>query len=431
MSETAPGSPKEYSKSAALVANELKKAKERIQQLERGLYEVFPVEAYRMARPDVAELCNNNTSKIVEHFLEYGINEMDIEQEGIKYKLGLYQQIKEAASLLAIKLDEANEKTKKDDAALKDTFSRRFTIKTAESCLRDIGSGALPQQMAEARERRLELLKTKADWSSLEENQDHKFAILHTSMHYQSKTLCTWIPKNGCSNIRYAIAKANGAIGDIKEIEWIHQNNHSFNASTKEALQAEYTFVILRNPFRRLLSFFLDKLCHPQDPNSSDRSREYSKNIFEFNQNMSYSEFVDYLWKNPEIIYKDTHSRPQCDFLLYRKYDNYYPLEKIKEASQSIQEKTGVTIEDIRASNSIFTTKRHDRCEEINNTTKAMEINQNLKDRKVPFAENMYTREMIKKVACIYLQDILLYREKISNSEQELDYWVSKAIAKG
>ena len=88
MSETAPGSPKEYGQSAALVANELKKAKERIQQLERGLYEVFPVEAYRMARPDVAELCNNNTSKIVEHFLEYGINEMDIEQEELSTSLG-------------------------------------------------------------------------------------------------------------------------------------------------------------------------------------------------------------------------------------------------------------------------------------------------------------------------------------------------------
>ena len=95
-----------------------------------------------------------------------------------------------------------------------------------------------------------------------------------------------------------------------------------------------------------------------------------------------------------------------------------------------IQKKTGIDVEDIRATNSIFTTKDHQRCKEINSSTKAGEINQLLKAGKIPFTENMYTRDMIKKVACIYLQDIMLYREKISDSGQELDYWINHAISK-
>ena len=74
-----------------------------------------------------------------------------------------------------------------------------------------------------------------------------------------------------------------GAIARADEIKWIHGNNDCFNATTREALQANYTFVILRNPFKRLLSFFLDKLCHPQKPELSDRSCEYAQKIFSFN----------------------------------------------------------------------------------------------------------------------------------------------------
>ena len=71
-------------------------------------------------------------------------------------------------------------------------------------------------------------------------------------MHMDSKE---WMLKPEIFN-----SEDNGAIKNIEEIQWIHQNNHSLNASTSEALKAQYTFVMLRNPFKRLLSFFLDKL---------------------------------------------------------------------------------------------------------------------------------------------------------------------------
>ena len=276
-------------------------------------------------------------------------------------------------------------------------------------------------------QRTLSLISTKGNISNLKKNQDHDFAVKHTSIHHKSNSVCTWIPKNGCSNLRYSIAKENGTITSVEEIEWIHQNNDCFNASTKEALQADYTFVILRNPFKRLLSFFLDKLCHSQE-DQSEESYKRAHKTFNFNSNLSYSDFIDHIWENTDSIYDDEHTRPQCDFLLYRNYDEYFALENIKQANEQIQNRTGINIEDIRDKNSIFTSKGCERSDQITHNTPAKEISALLKQNKVPITENMYTNEMAKKVSTLYLQDILLYCSEIDDSISEMDYWIKIAI---
>ena len=75
--------------------------------------------------------------------------------------------------------------------------------------------------------------------------------------------------------LKLEIFNGCGKWSDLRnwDIEWIHKNNYSFNASNKELLTANYTFVILRNPFKRLLSFFSDKLCNTGS-NTNDKSYE-------------------------------------------------------------------------------------------------------------------------------------------------------------
>ena len=106
---------------AEVIAETLKRYKERAEKYEAALFEIFPIDAYKRARPDV-EVFEGNTSKIIEHFGEYGINEMDIQKEGIKYKLELYQHVKTAASLLAAELDQLKEREKQLSAALEEVF---------------------------------------------------------------------------------------------------------------------------------------------------------------------------------------------------------------------------------------------------------------------------------------------------------------------
>ena len=59
---------------------------------------------------------------------------------------------------------------------------------------------------------------------------------------------------------------------------------------------------------------------------------------------------------------------------------------------------------------------------------KASEIKDLYSQKKSQITKNMYNNEMIKKVAAIYLQDILLYANRISNGMSELDYWLEQAI---
>ena len=130
--------------------------------------------------------------------------------------------------------------------------------------------------------------------NSLEKNEEHEFSRKHTLIHLKSNSICTWIPKNSCSSIRYSFAVANGAISGIEEIDWIHKNNYSFSASNKELLMAGYTFVVLRNPFKRLLSYFCDKLCN-SGGSSNDKSYDRAKSVMGTNSNTTFAEFIEIL----------------------------------------------------------------------------------------------------------------------------------------
>jgi len=375
---------------ASLLAEELQKTRDREKKLEAALAEVFPIDLYTQIRPDVEAAFKGEQSKMLEHFIENGINEIDIKTEILKDENKIAQKI-------------------------------------AASCLKNINVSEFTTRRQAKDQRKVSLLNTKGNSSNLQGNQEHNFAIKHTCIHYKSNTVCTWIPKNGCSNLRYSFSRENGAISNIKEIDWIHRNNDCFNVSTREALQAEYTFVILRNPFKRLLSFFLDKLCHP-DLNQFEGSYQHAYKTFNFDAELSFFDFINYIWKNPKTIYDDEHTTPQCDFLLYCNYDDYFALEKIYEANQAIYEKTGINVEDVRSKNSIFTSKGCEHFSDILPSTKASEIKALLDQNKVPIVENMYSDDMISKVATLYLQDILLYSSEINNGLSELDYWIQKAI---
>ena len=402
----------------SLLAEELEKSREREKKLETALYEVFPIDVYTKARPDVEKSCNGKLIKILEHYVEYGIHEIDIKQEILQQRPSLYDHVREAATLLTIELEKSKEREQQLESALQ-------TIALAS--LKNVNISQVTKQKLK-QSRPLSLLQTKGSLSHLQDNQAHAFAVKHTSIHYKSNSVCTWIPKNGCSNLRYSIAKENGAITDISEIEWIHRNNDCFNVSTKEALEASYTFVILRNPFKRLLSFFLDKLCHNQE-DQSEMSYQHAQQVFKFDDQSSFSDFINYIWKNSDSIYKDEHTTPQCNFLLYRNYDSYFSLENFNDANRDIHEKTGIKLEDVREKNSIFTSKGCKQSNDITHLTKASEIKNHLDQNKIPITENMYTWDMIRKVSTLYLQDILVYCSEIPNGSLELNPWIQKAIA--
>ena len=273
-------------------------------------------------------------------------------------------------------------------------------------------------------EGKLTLLKTAGQHESLIENKRHELARGNTLVHLKSNSICTWIPKIACSTIRYSIAIDNGAISGHNDFSWIHQNNTTFSANDKELLNSSYAFVILRNPFKKLLSFYLDKICSDKST-KEDQSYALAKNNFNTNDSTTFEEFVSTIYEDPSLISKDVHTRRQCDFLIYANYSDYFKFEDFQVAKNKLKEKIGLELFDTRQSGSIRTTFEMQELNKFDYKTTASEANILLDMHKKPIASNMYTTEMIAKVGTIYFSDILLYSNKVEGGTEELEDWMN------
>lgn len=180
--------------------------------------------------------------------------------------------------------------------------------------------------------------------SLLKRNSRHNFAMSHALRIYPANAIYSFIPKNACSTLRLSLAMANGCIQKATEFNWIHHNNDTFSADLASAHAATYTFVVLRCPYARLASAYLDKIVgHYPDAwqlyDLTQRRREVSAMNFEF--------FIRQL-RQKNIREANIHWRPQVDFLLYNHYDDYFCLEAFAEAPKVLQQKIQLAVIDAR-----------------------------------------------------------------------------------
>ena len=369
-----------------LLSHKLQEEADKRRQTHEALKAIFPIELYKSLRPDIESTIPDDED-IINHYIEYGANEVDMKGEITKHSWFSAEQI--ANHILT---------------DCRPNFRRNEN---------------------EEKTRCLILSKTFGDHSELKNNQSHNFAKDHTIIHPQSNTICTWIPKNACSSIRFSFAKANGLIRSKDDIQWIHMNNQSFNADNKELMNADYTFVILRDPFERILSYFLDKICHPNNDNDHDKSYGYAKRLFRTDEDTSFESFIESIYTQPKRILDDIHTTPQCNFLIYENYDDYFSIENIEKAKSTILSKTGIQLEDTREFNGIHTSKGLSISESFGPQTTIHHIRNNLDSGLKPISKNMFTQEIIKKISLIYLGDIIIYESVISEGRKKMSKWLS------
>ena len=255
--------------------------------------------------------------------------------------------------------------------------------------------------------------KTKPFYGQLANNPAHNFALRHTSRIFESNSTFTWIPKNACSTMRFSIAKANGCIESLEDVNWIHANNHSFNATTETAACSGYTFVILRCPYTRLYSAFMDKMVNFDIQAWAFRDAcNRSFNVHD----LTFKRFIHEIGAKP-VQSLDIHWRRQTDFLLFANYDDYFCLENFAKATKIIGKKARVTITDTRQK------LGHDVARDAvisgdpaPYNKSALELLLQKRNGVIPAPKDMFDAEMVGIVKTLYADDLDLYTEKFKAS---------------
>jgi hypothetical protein len=252
-----------------------------------------------------------------------------------------------------------------------------------------------------------------AEPGDLRFNQQHQLAASHALKIYKSGAVYTFIPKNGCSTMRLSVAIANCCIADASGINWIHENNDTFRANLEDLVRATYTFVILRDPFARLASCFLDKIVsHARPARQLKKLVGRDLNLDE----ITFSDFVNYL-DSTSVRSGNMHWRPQTEFLVYDRYDDYFAVEDFATVATAIRDRAGLELIDARP----LTAHGLDRYRLLSpsidhSSTPVREIVRLMCDGDCPDPRSLFTPPIAELVAHLYANDIRLYAEKIGRS---------------
>ena len=179
-----------------------------------------------------------------------------------------------------------------------------------------------------------------------------RFARRHTVYIPAKRAIYTYIPKNGCTTLRFSIAVANGRPDNPETAEYIHAGMPQMVASNRDLANCDYAFIVLRCPYRRIASAFLDKavgdllraatlfprqrrIFGRSKPDTSEAGLAATRAKV---MALTFADFADLL-QNCNSKSLDHHFRPQTEFLLNRDYDDYFALEQLAQAEIKLRAK--------------------------------------------------------------------------------------------
>lgn len=247
---------------------------------------------------------------------------------------------------------------------------------------------------------------------ALSNNLQHMTAANQALVHYKSNSVYSFIPKNNCTAMRYALARANGCITGPDEFNWVHNNNRTFVASLRELATATNTFVILRCPYTKIASVFLDKVVGQQP-----QTRILLKTIgLDFDLgSLTFRNFCK-MMRMPIFRNNEIHWQRQCDLLVYEEYDSWYCLETFDEAKTAIEACTGLEIDDTRS----MSAHDHGRFELVDSCDyadwPARDLEALHRSGASPAYTALYDEQIASIVKLAYAPDIELYKQKFGAS---------------
>lgn len=240
----------------------------------------------------------------------------------------------------------------------------------------------------------------------LSEAEAHGFAARHALVHWSSRTVLSYIPKNACTMLRFAFAQANGFVQNTEDYRWIHTGTANLQADLRDLATAQNTFVVMRCPHSRLASNYLEKIARRQSP-LIWRFQMFNNRSFD-PDTLTFRQYVALLHQ-PGSLRFDHHWRPQADFLVYDRYDHWIALENLAGAKQVLGECLGIEIADLRKQ----TKHGSDRFEKMLtgdfSDVPAHEIRDIMRTGKSPGHSELYTPDLVADVARLYSKDVEIY----------------------
>lgn len=247
----------------------------------------------------------------------------------------------------------------------------------------------------------------------LGQSSEFQFARRHALCAYRSESIYTFIPKNACSTMRLSLARANGIPISDDTFSWIHPNNGTFVADLNALAKAKFTFVILRDPFARLASVYLDKIVERYPPFWDLHARHLAPP-----DTFTFKTFVKLIC-SPGFLRLNIHWRPQIDFLAYDDYDLWVRLEDFNQYKDQIEDHGGFTIYDARG----LTQHGTDQYDTITDGKFADvppdEIRAMRKEGRCPSHDSLYNDELRAIVRKHYHLDFEIYRQKFGEISQD------------
>ena len=238
----------------------------------------------------------------------------------------------------------------------------------------------------------------------LGQNPAHKHAAEFALTHYASGAVYSFIPKNACSTLRLSLAIANGCIAGPKDFAWIHKNNATFRADLKGLSTAPYSFAILRCPYRRLASAFLDKIV-ARTAEFWQLHRALGDQLDP--DTLTFRGFVETITPRG-LLKSNVHWRPQVDFLVYKSYDDLFRMEDFPAIAPRLEERIGLELVDARP----LTAHGTDRMTPIEGDhadTPGHVLLEMRRQGNVPTHASLYDSDLVAQVATLYRQDLNFY----------------------
>ena len=173
-------------------------------------------------------------------------------------------------------------------------------------------------------------------------------------INHQLKIVYCSIPKNACTVFKNFIVDNSDS---KEEFDKLSQNIHQFLATKKTNILSltsclespdYFKFLILRNPFARLASAYLDKFAKHLFPESF--ARDVIREVQQFlgvevniKKSITFAQFIKYLARTKDRDLND-HWRPQSNFLGSVKFDLVGQFENLDVVFNLLQKKYSISI---------------------------------------------------------------------------------------